>query len=210
MSNIKKAGMLIVLLALPAFFFVFLKLFGSNHYDLPYFHPLRDPGNRVLMNGADTVYYALSEPLGRTGAGDTLTAGVLESHINLFLLPARLEGTGERRVAAVERLEERLKDVADVQLFVLDTPGRDTLASAQFPGLAVTSLQLSAPAWTTLLKLDNLSTVEGTLTHATSLVLVDGKRHIRGYYDVLNPDDFDRVLAEVKILAYQKKMAAKK
>src|SRR6218665_3949188 len=60
-KNTKKAGVLIGILVIPAFIFIFLKLFGNNYYKLPYMMPEIDEHGQVLMKGADTVYHKIPD-----------------------------------------------------------------------------------------------------------------------------------------------------
>lgn len=207
MFNIKKAGMLIVLLAFPAFFFLFLRTCGTNHYDLPYFHPLADSADRVVVDGKDTVYYRVSGVLGITSAGDTVTADLLEGRVNAFYRggdnPAMEAHLAEERTRLVERLAK------EENFQFLERAGRENREDT--PGAAVVRLAAAGDEsrWEDILKIDEKNNSSGTLYGNSSLVLVDGARHIRGYYDLSDPDDFDRALAEIKILLYQKKLVGK-
>lgn len=204
MQKYKKAGMLIVLLALPAFFFLFLKLFGTNHYDLPYFHPVTDSAGQVRLNGADTVYYSIEGPLGLDYQGDTVFADLLEGQVTFFLIPDRSPGETVRRKEAEARFIGKFGGPDNV-LFV-GRKKKDDHPDA-FPETVrwVDDTAGSIPGWGEILKTD----IPGlrTFSKDISLVLVDGKRHIRGYYDLSDQDEFDRAVAEGRILLYQKEIA---
>lgn len=206
MFDIRKAGMLIVLLAFPAFFFLFLKTCGTNHYDLPYFHPLADSAGRVVFDGADTVYYQVSGVLGVTPRGDTVTSRRLEGKITAFYLGGSSDPVKENRLSEDRsRLLEILSGEKDFQL--LERTGEQDVEAGGGPAL-ITIKSGSAPDhWEEVLKIGEKPGPEGTLYAAGSLVLVDGEGYIRGYYDLSDTDDFDRAIAEIKVLSYQKKIA---
>jgi|GEM_PF-2231936 len=57
MQKYIKAGMLTLVLALPAFIVLFLHSFGENHFELPYYVPAVDSTGKVVFDGKDTVFY---------------------------------------------------------------------------------------------------------------------------------------------------------
>lgn len=207
MFDIRKAGMLIVLLAFPAFFFLFLKTCGTNHYDLPYFHPLADSAGRVVFDGTDTVYYQVSGVLGVTPRGDTVTSRLLKGKITAFYLGGSSDPVKDSRLSEDKsRLLEILSNEKDFQLLE-----RTVEQDVEAGGPALIKIKSgSAPyRWEEILKIGEKPGPEGTLYAAGSLVLVDGQGYIRGYYDLSDTDDFDRAIAEIKVLSYQRKIAKK-
>lgn len=207
MSGIKKAGMLIILLAFPAFFFLFLKTCGTNHYDLPYYHPLLSD-NEVILRGADTVYYQVSGILGVTSEGDTVSSDVLTDRVNVFFL----KGQYDEGATAMERYKTRILDKLEHEEKCLfferyrQGNGGDTGESRR---VFVQQPSENYPGWEILLRIDENQNVGRTFSPNSSLILVDGKHHIRGYYDLTDPAEFDRVLAEIKVLLYQMEIAGR-
>lgn len=202
MLKLKRAGMLIFLLAFPALFFLFLRSCGTNHYDLPYFHPVTDANGQIA--GSDTVYYQLSGPIGITPGGDTVQAEELDGKINVFLYGIPAAGTSSTRW---ETNRNRLLDVMsgeDDCQFLESESVTDTNTAPR-----VIRLKEPADSWKILLKLDKTPALGRTFSPNSSLILVDGARRIRGYYDLTDSDELDRAMAEIKILLYQKKVAAK-
>ncbi|MEZ4901403.1 MAG: hypothetical protein R2822_06395 [Spirosomataceae bacterium] len=59
MKSYLKAGILTLVLVVPAFLVLFLHSFGENHFQLPYLVPLTDSSGKVSMNGKDTLFYRL-------------------------------------------------------------------------------------------------------------------------------------------------------
>ncbi|MCU0339765.1 MAG: hypothetical protein MUE30_07760 [Spirosomaceae bacterium] len=61
MKKYFKAGMLTLLLVLPAFIILFLHGFTENHFKLPYLVPKLDANGAVIMNEKDTVFYQIPD-----------------------------------------------------------------------------------------------------------------------------------------------------
>ena len=57
MQKYIKAGMLTLVLVLPALVILFLHGFAENHFQLPYLVPVTDSSGIISMNGKDTVFY---------------------------------------------------------------------------------------------------------------------------------------------------------
>lgn len=57
MQKYLKAGILTLVLVLPALLILFLHGFAENHFQLPYLVPLTDTSGNVRMNGKDTLFY---------------------------------------------------------------------------------------------------------------------------------------------------------
>lgn len=203
MSGIKKAGLLILLLAFPAFFFVFLKFFGTNHYDLPYFHPKLDSlGNAVLTDG-DTVYYQLDDFLGIRADDDSVSADILRNSINVFLFASEDAAETDKLKGAIERLVGRLAGSKHAIQYIVDS----RLASVSFPEANIVidnnRTEGSRLDWKQLFKMDTKDGTGRTFSAGSSLILVDGQRRVRGYYDIQDAEELDRAIAEIKILEYQ-------
>ena len=204
MFDIRKAGMLIILLALPAFFFLFLRGCTTNHYDLPYFNPLTDSNGRILVDGVDTIYYRVSGVLGVTPGGDTVTSLSLSEKISVFYLD---KGGSEHEKSHLaedrKRLLQLLEKEKDFQLLerVAESPRPD-----REPAVIRLYRLKDSDSWERILKTNQNHNLDGTLSQISSLVLVDPKGYIRGYYDLADTDDFERAVAEIKVLLYQKKL----
>lgn len=57
MQKYIKAGMLTLVLVLPALVILFLHGFAENHFKLPYLVPQTDSSGQIKFNGKDTVFY---------------------------------------------------------------------------------------------------------------------------------------------------------
>jgi len=207
MSGIKRAGMLLALLAAPAFFFLFLKTCGTNHYDLPYFHPLKDAAGHVILKGSDTVYYQVSGVLGIAPDGDTITSAILEGHVNAFYLGPGNPEIGDRSTENRNRILDRLASEDTFQF--IERVAQPDMKGYASPAVVTVKEASDLNRWEDLLKVGKKYGTNGTFYENSSLVLVDSERYIRGYFDLSDPDDFDRSIAEVKVLLYNKRLAEK-
>jgi len=64
MQKYIKAGVLTLVLVLPAFLILFFHGFAENHFQLPYLIPLTDSGGNVSMRGQDTLFYQVPSTSG--------------------------------------------------------------------------------------------------------------------------------------------------
>jgi protein SCO1 len=99
MKNFPKAGLLIVTLVIPALIFALLKLFGTNHYDLPYFVAERDGDGSVVVQNGDTLFH-------RVNAGCGLFDGVnLDGRLTVVSrMPTRCGEACDRAADELERI----------------------------------------------------------------------------------------------------------
>jgi protein SCO1/2 len=112
--------------------------------------------------------------------------------------------------AHMQQIQETVKDVPSAQLvsFTID-PANDTPAvltryAATYRAEPARWHLLTGPQ-ATLQKLDRnvfkLGNVDGSLTHSTRFVLVDGHGHIRGYYDTTEAGSIAKIIADLRSLA---------
>jgi protein SCO1 len=221
MQKIRKAGLLIVLLVVPAFIFIFLKLFGTNHFELPTYHPVLDAvsGKALLMDG-DTVYYAVAGlSLSTLSDGLNQTEQVLTNKFSVVgYLPATCTDTCQRMVTQLKRIQELHETIAQVQILTLQPKPADTGGS---PASNPDDLPTTTDSWKVLtgtqqqindamhrvFRLDAEVTMgRQTILPDKRLILVDGQRRIRGYYHALDPEDINRLMAEIKVLEYSKSL----
>lgn len=208
MRKLKRAGMLIILLAFPALFFIFLKTCGTNHYDLPYFHPVVEPSGEVSLKGQDTVYYQVSGVIGLGVADDTILSKVLDNKVNVFFGVDPNAEKNTRWEIHQNRLIEKLSNETDVAYYERYS---NTSNDFEFNPVItyVQEIEGESTNWESIFKLNETSANGRTFLLHQTLILVDGQRRIRGYYNLADSDELDRALAEIKILLYQRKIAGK-
>ena len=80
MNKTLKAGVLIAILVVPASIFLFLKFFGNNRFDLPYYMPKISEQGEVVVENGDTVFhqvpsFSLVDQQGKTFTSQTYLKG---------------------------------------------------------------------------------------------------------------------------------------
>ncbi len=187
----KKVILLFLLIALPVLVFLFLKAFGDNQFSIP-------------------VYY-------QKGLGDSLTTPCLDREKEQYVLQfshlpkevihvVQLESQDgpvlKTRLEELERVQDVFYNVPEIQLSTFldgntlsrqavdDYNGRidfyesfwniKTLSSSEWLSLKTCHLAMKP--------IDN------------RVVLIDRQGRIRGYYNILERDETDRLIAELRIL----------
>jgi protein SCO1/2 len=204
-----------ILLIVPVLAFLFLKGFGTNHYDLHYYYPeTDDEGNAVLVNG-DTTFRKVADFRLTSQEGKTVSQADLNNSIyvaNFFF--ANCQGICKKMTSQMTRVQEKFKSNPNVKIvsYTVD-PARDSVealdAYAQTYGadpkmwyfltgpkkeiydLAINSYMLPAQ-----------ETNDGTVDfiHSEKFLLVDKDKHVRGIYDGTSQKDVDRLMTEIQVL----------
>jgi len=159
-----KAGLLTLVLVLPALIVLFLHGFSENHFKLPYYTPLTDSTGRVLMNGKDTLFYQVP------GAND----GAIK--VTAFFEDS-LRGANQQ-FKRIQKLP--FNEVKATQIRHGDV---SKIASEVYR-----------------IKPLNKTVKSQTILYNRQFILIDKEGFIRGLYDGTDPEDVDRLMAEIKIL----------
>lgn len=165
MQKFIKAGMLTLVLVLPALVILFLHGFAENHFQLPYLIPLTDSSGKVSMNGKDTLFYQVPNT-----DGDQIKI--------ISFISKNASNQLKQQYSRVEKLAS-----GDVIL--------ENIVGSETEREAIQTYRVSP-----LKKEKSLETIP----YNEQFVLLDKKGYIRGFYDGTNPEDVDRLTAEVKIL----------
>lgn len=207
MKNFPKAGLLIVTLVIPALIFVMLRLFATNHYDLPYFNPQVDSDGKVVIVNGDTIFQKRETlPL---ASGDYK----LKNDISVIsFLPKDCSDTCMLVLSNLKRIYDMRSEENSL---IIKTLSEDSvLKSSTFPE------ELGKKGWEALKATD---TEVGNILHLEStslkdkpelypiesrLMLIDSKGYTRGFYNGADSEEIDRLMAEVKILNYENKASA--
>ncbi|WP_234648187.1 hypothetical protein [Dyadobacter sp. CY356] len=212
MINFRKAGLLIVTLVIPALVFTFLKFFATNHYDLQHYFPVKDLSGKVIVIDGDTAFYkvpviSLKDTNGRAiseefGKGQVTVVGYLPEHCM---------DRCEIVFGQVERVFALRETIPYLNLITL--ADKWTGKKQNYPQELGTngwkvltgSEEEIKDTWDSKLKL--LTEIPGSKTNSleTKLVLIDAEGHIRGYYNASDSEETNRLMAEIKILDYEKK-----
>lgn len=185
-----KAGLLIILLAVPAFLFLFLFFFGENQFDLQYKFPvaIENEGEvEYFLEDSDYTHIAESYQKPPTG-GDTLYLKIPLSerqsgkpHIIIVYYNEQNVEPDYNQYAELIRLEDKVKNQNRVQLLKMYDEG-----------------QMSA-YWNELFRLIKKAYPEAYSADGLML-LIDEKGFFRGVYKPSIKAEIDRLITEYQII----------
>lgn len=211
MSKYKKAAFLIALLLVPAFIFLFLKGFTTNHFDLPYFNPVRDArGNYVMNESGDTLYQSISIS-GFTKNGRLLTREDFQAKwMVLGLFPGECELPCKKVLSNLKRLNVLTPSIPElVMVMATDSLSRITGALANSDTKTWWIVKGRRSDLDSLRRAVNGVSVgvpSAGIESGSELVLMDAAGFVRGRYNGIEPEEIDRLMAEIKILSYNKSL----
>ena len=212
MINFRKAGLLILTLVIPALVFVFLKLFATNHYDLPYYHPQVTSTGEIVKSDGDTVFYQLPEITLKNTNGKPFVEQFKNGKITVVnFLPQECDDSCKIVLGQIERVSALTETIPNLQLITLSENWDGK--KANYPSLMDSNswLVLTGPKaeiegiCKRVLKMETKVPKAKTNSLESKLVLVDTKGQIRGYYNLSDLEETDRLMGEIKILDYEKK-----
>lgn len=178
MNKNLRAGLLIILLAVPAFLFLFLKFFGENQFDLPY---LFSPGTgNIEEYSQHDAYEFLSKPEGQ----DSIYIRLLDpnfsptNHSILFLYEAEEDRNNHEE--ELKRISSKIENRPEISLFTIQNGGLRPEVSKLINNAYELRREKSMPK--------------------TMLFLIDDEKHFRGAYDPSFKSEIDRLVIEYQIL----------
>ncbi|MCD8539220.1 MAG: SCO family protein [Leadbetterella sp.] len=223
MNKTLKAGILFVLLGIPVLTFIFLKLFGKNNFDLPYFFPETGEDGEVKVMGTDTVFSRMTPfTLVNTG-NDSLTVQPGRILVVNFFF-SRCGTICPIANTNLVKVAENFKNNPDVHFYGIsvdpkyDTPevlrlyaralGMDLLHYDLLTGdkkyiydLSINSFRLPvADASEYDAKITN---VDEMFIHSDKVMLIDREGYFRGIYAGTQKSEIDRLKLEIKVLLSQ-------
>ncbi len=187
----KKSVFLFLLIALPVLIFLFLKAFGRNEFTIP-------------------VYY-------ENGLSDSLSTPCLDKSKQQYIVNSELVSEGQINIVHFEKidgpvLKTRLEELERVQDVFFNDP--DVELATYLNEIAMKKsditdydqrIQFLDQFWK-VKDLDSLSWAalkycDMAMTDLDNrVVLVDKKNRIRGYYNILEREETDRLILELRIL----------
>ncbi len=221
-NKFSKAGILAVILLVPALVFLFLKFFGKNNFDLPYYFPLLNEDGEVVIAEGDTVFSKAPAFVLTDQNGDSLNAEMLKGDIYVASFFFSRCGTVcpplNRNLA---RVQENFKSDEQVKLLSISVdPGYDvpdTLKSysaryGAMPGkwffltgdkkyiydLIIKGFKLPVADASEYDK--GIKSVDETFIHSEKLLLIDKEGYFRGIYDGTHKEEINRLIVEIKVL----------
>ena len=214
-----KAGILIIILLVPAFVYLSLKYFGNNHYHLPKMVPIdviEKKVNGKVVN--DTVYHQIPSFNFLSTSGDTLNSTSLNGKIYVAdFFFTRCGSICPKMTSQLTRVQNTFADDNDFKIlsFTVD-PEHDSIDVLKSYALKYNA---KASVWHFLtgekqliyrlakdgFKINALEDPNGGIefVHSDKLILVDKNRIIRGFYDGTDPKDVDRLITEIKVLQHE-------
>ncbi len=187
----KKVVFLFLLIALPVIIFLFLKTFGKNEFVIPVYYEqgLGDSLSTPCLNKAKEQYVVNTK--------EVSDKGIKVVHFE------RLDGPVlKTRLEALERVQDVFYEFDNVSLTtylngetIKAKDITDYNKRIQFLDQFWKVRELASEEWKKL-KLCNMA-----MTNLDNrVVLIDTKNRIRGYYNILERDETDRLILEIKIL----------
>ena len=213
-----KAGILIVVLVVPALVFLFLKGFGKNHYTLKTFYPV--DFDTVQVNGEnriDTVFHQIP-PFNLTSqTGEEVSNKTFENSVYVAdFFYTKCPNVCPKMSSQLTRVQDAFENDSNVKIlsYSID-PEFDTVQVlndyAAMYGAKEGKWYFATGPKKEIYDLARhgyyVSATTGTggeedFLHSEKFVLVDKDRHIRGYYNGTDPEEVDRLILEIKILLY--------
>lgn len=213
MNSKVKIGLLIILLVIPILTFLFLKVFGSNHYTLPVYFAQ----DSIQVNGKYKITKAHQVPNFDLLDQDGNSASMIpfKGHIlvtDFFF--TRCEGICPKMTTQLTRVQEEFRSDKDVKIlsFTVDPANDNPNVLKQY----ATQFNANPTRWTFLTgnkdSIYHLAQKGFFLTamedrdrpldfiHSEKLVLVDKQGWIRGYYNGTDKEEVDRMITEIKVL----------
>ena len=218
-NGLKKLIILAVILFLPGFLYYLLEKKGENRYiSLPIYGEKALTGtfsNRMGEKIPDTLFHQI-DPFSLTDqrgqSVDVLASDTSVSVVNFFY--TRCETFCKHMNDEMNRVADRFKNNGMVNFYTITV---DTVYdSPDVLNEYAQAYQPEAKKWHFLTAgkddvyevarngflVDAVQDTTGNVRyiHSSSLILVDSKRRIRGYYDVTEKKAVDRLIDEVKLL----------
>jgi len=220
MNNKLKAGILFAILGIPVLTFIFLKLFGKNNFDLPYFFPETDDSGEVIVVEQDTVFSRMAPFTLVNTKGDSTTVqpgGV--TVVNFFF--SRCGTICPIANTLMVKVAESFKNNSGVHFYGItvdpkyDTPevlrsyaralGMDRLKYDLLTGDKAYIYDLSIKGFR--LPVADASEYDSKITnvdemfiHSDKVMLIDQQGYFRGIYSGTRKSEMDRLKVEIKVL----------
>jgi protein SCO1/2 len=211
-QNILKAGLLILLLAIPAFLFLFLRQFGENKFALPVMNPAS--ADCSPNTAPDSVHripaFSFTDQDGNTLTQERLRGSVYVAEFFFTRCPdicltmanelSRVQDAfrGNNQVKILSHSVDPEYDSVGILKEYAERYNADTQQWMFVTGDKAAIYQQARCGYF-------ISAKEGTnenldFIHSDKLVLVDMEGRIRGYYSGTKRTEVDRLITEIQVL----------
>lgn len=220
-----KVGTLCLVIVVPLLLYLFLVSNGKNHYKVKYFHPKGI--NQVINNGVktiDTIFHTIPDFDLLNQDNIRVSKSSLNNTVYVFdFFFTRCGSICPKMTHQLTRVQEHFKLSKDFKIVScsVDPEYDNTTVLKSYAKMFNSNLNVwsfvtgnksviydLAISGFFLNAVENIDSDE-PFVHSDKLILVDNNHHIRGYYDGTNPEDVDKLIVEIGILLYEKKLNEK-
>lgn len=216
----KKVLLLGVLLIVPVLVYLFLKVFGTNHYTLRTYMPVvEDTGEPLIRNG-DTIFHRVPDFSLTSQTGQTVSQKELAGKIyvaNFFF--ASCQDVCKKMSANLREVQETFAQEPSIKIvsYTVD-PERDSVSVLNsyaktyganpktwyfLTGPKEQIYQLAREGYK--LPAMQAPSLVPDFIHSEKLLLIDEQKQVRGIYNGTNPDEIERLITEIKVLLQENK-----
>ncbi|MGB3778464.1 MAG: hypothetical protein WA960_08890 [Tunicatimonas sp.] len=200
MTNSKKAGGLLLILAAPLLILLFLENFGEQHYTIPTDPAEAEGLSAEVPAGTLGQAFSLPESLLNFRGDAVLATDFADKILVVYCLPAAHSDTAKLILEKLTRVQNVFEQDTLVRLLtVVPTEQLDSLSQ-------LTQQYRGQPGIWAFLADTTQGDVSARLlpkgTNAATLLLVDRVQRVRGYYNGTEEKEVDRLVAETRILLY--------
>ena len=211
-KKLKQAGILLGILILPSLFYVVLSTGEHQIGRAPFFGPKEiHPTKKIKRDIPDTIFYSVPDYGFTDLQGNKRSLGDLSGQIvvvNFFCLDCYDENF--RVLEQMGKLHARFKDKPEVTLLsvLIDSANKGSLPNAmdEYP-MGTSGWEIWEPVgdWQVFAKESLLLGTEFSdfALNPGTLVLLDGDRHIRGYYDGKQYVETNALMDAMKALRFK-------
>jgi protein SCO1 len=221
-----KTGILLIVLGVPVFVFIFLKVFGENKFDLPHYFPELDSSGEVKVVNGDTTFiiapnFTLTDQSDKKFEFNKDKITVVSFFFSRCGTICPVTNKNLLRVAETFKSNDFIQILSMTVDPVFDTPKvlskyATDLDAAVYKNwkfltgdkkyiynLAIKGLKLPVSDAADYNK--NIVDIDQTFIHSDKLLLLDTKGNIRGIYEGTSQSDIERLVVEIKVLLKNRK-----
>jgi protein SCO1/2 len=211
MKKYRKAGLLICTLVIPALIFTFLNFFATNHYTIPFYHPLTNADGTVKVLKDDTLFYSVGGFAARLQNGSSLPPHPFKEKLTVInYVSEACDDSCQSMQNNLERIYSLRSQIPLLQLVtVCDSITDDIKLTPAFANrngwlLAKVKPEDLETIQNQVLKFDTRIPKAKNNSVQSKLIFIDKNETIRGYYNGYDPEEINRLMAEIKILDFEK------